>query len=109
MTDTIDHTTRLSGEVFSRVVRAGALAVVREQETLNRINVFPVADADTGANMAATLQAASERLRTGVPSGVGEAARSRPTGHSTAPAATRGRSSPSSSTGSPSRSASSRA
>ena len=37
----------LNGPAFSRVLRAGALAVVREQESLNRINVFPVRDADT--------------------------------------------------------------
>lgn len=68
-------TTRLSGETFSRVVRAGALAVVREQEALNRINVFPVRDADTGANLAATLRAAATRLGSAAPDSVGLAAR----------------------------------
>lgn len=52
----------LNGPRFARALRAGALAVVREQETLNRINVFPVADADTGANLAATLRAAAATL-----------------------------------------------
>jgi len=52
----------LNGPRFARALRAGALAVVREQETLNRINVFPVADADTGANLAATLRAAAAAL-----------------------------------------------
>jgi DegV family protein with EDD domain len=75
MTDTADHTTRLSGPTFSRVVRAGALAVVREQEALNRINVFPVRDADTGANLAATLKAAASRLGSAAPDSVGDAAR----------------------------------
>jgi uncharacterized protein len=65
----------LNGPVFSRVLRAGALAVVREQESLNRINVFPVRDADTGANLAATLKAAASRLGTTSPDGVGAAAR----------------------------------
>ena len=74
MTGVLD-TTRLSGETFSRVVRAGALAVVREQEALNRINVFPVRDADTGANLAATLRAAATRLGNEAPDGVGAAAR----------------------------------
>jgi DegV family protein with EDD domain len=74
MTETGD-TTRLSGETFSRVVRAGALAVVREQESLNRINVFPVRDADTGANLAATLKAAASRLGSAAPDSVGDAAR----------------------------------
>ncbi len=65
----------LDGTVFSRVLRAGALAVVREQETLNRINVFPVRDADTGANLAATLKAAAARLGSAAPQDVGIAAR----------------------------------
>ena len=65
----------LSGETFSRGVRAGALAVVREQESLNRINVFPVRDADTGANLAATLRAAARRLGSEAPDAVGAAAR----------------------------------
>ena len=57
------------------MLRAGALAVVREQETLNRINVFPVRDADTGANLAATLKAAAARLGGAAPEDVGVAAR----------------------------------
>jgi len=65
----------LNGPGFSRVLRAGALAVVREQESLNRINVFPVRDADTGANLAATLKAAASRLGNASPDGVGAAAR----------------------------------
>jgi hypothetical protein len=65
----------LTGAVFSRVVRAGALAVVREQESLNRINVFPVRDADTGANLAATLRSAASRLGSEAPDSVGAAAR----------------------------------
>jgi len=65
----------LNGTAFSRVLRAGALAVVREQESLNRINVFPVRDADTGANLAATLKAAAARLGSAAPEDVGTAAR----------------------------------
>jgi len=65
----------LDGPVFARVVRAGTLAVVREQEVLNRINVFPVRDADTGSNLAATLKAAASRLGSAAPQGVGAAAR----------------------------------
>ena len=75
MSHSEDDTTKLSGTVFSRVVRAGALAVVREQESLNRINVFPVRDADTGANLAATLRAAASRLGSEAPDSVGDAAR----------------------------------
>lgn len=65
----------LDGTIFSRVLRAGALAVVREQEEPNRINVFPVRHADTGANLAATLKAAAARLGSSAHEDVGAAAR----------------------------------
>jgi DegV family protein with EDD domain len=60
---------------FAEMLRAGALAVIREQESLNQINVFPVADADTGANLAATLKAAVARLGDDSPARIGDAAR----------------------------------
>ncbi|MGZ4200193.1 MAG: DAK2 domain-containing protein, partial [Thermoleophilia bacterium] len=65
----------LDGHGFAQVVHAGTLAVVRECANLDRINVFPVPDADTGTNLAATLRAASARLGTGAPSRIGDAAR----------------------------------
>ena len=49
--------------------------MAREQETLNRINVFPVADADTGANLASTLRAAAAALTTPNQLTVGQTAR----------------------------------
>jgi uncharacterized protein len=52
----------LTGPRLARALRAGALAVAREQESLNRINVFPVPDADTGTNLASTLRAAAAAL-----------------------------------------------
>ena len=65
----------LTGPRLARALRAGALAVVREQETLNRINVFPVPDADTGANLASTLRAAAAALTTPTEFTVGETVR----------------------------------
>ena len=65
----------LAGEGFAKVVRAGTHAVLRSQETLDRINVFPVADADTGANLVATLTAATSALGDGSPAAIGSAAR----------------------------------
>jgi dihydroxyacetone kinase-like predicted kinase len=56
-------------------VRSGTHSVLGAQETLDRINVFPVADADTGANLVATLSAASDALSRSTPSTVGVAAR----------------------------------
>ncbi len=45
----------LDGRRFARALVAGARAVAAQREELDRINVFPVADNDTGSNLAATL------------------------------------------------------
>jgi DegV family protein with EDD domain len=45
----------LDGRRLARALLAGARAVSLRREALNRINVFPVADRDTGSNLAATL------------------------------------------------------
>lgn len=37
--------------------RAGAEKVIHQKEELNKINVFPVADGDTGSNLASLMQA----------------------------------------------------
>ena len=63
------------GHSFADSLRSGAYAVVKGQATLDRINVFPVADADTGANLAATLTAAAAGLGRTPPPGIGPAAR----------------------------------
>jgi uncharacterized protein len=46
----------LDGRRLSRAVIAGARFVADRAEALNRINVFPVPDGDTGSNIASTLQ-----------------------------------------------------
>jgi DegV family protein with EDD domain len=46
----------LDGRRLSRAVIAGARFVAERAEHLNKINVFPVPDGDTGTNLAATLQ-----------------------------------------------------
>ena len=48
---------RLDGEQLARALRGGVQRVVREREHLDRINVFPVPDGDTGTNLAITLGA----------------------------------------------------
>ena len=42
---------------LSRAINAGIRAVISNQDYLNKINVFPVPDGDTGTNMALTLNA----------------------------------------------------
>src|SRR5437762_218029 len=46
----------LDGRRLSRSVIAGARFVAERAEPLNKFNVFPVPDGDTGSNLAATLQ-----------------------------------------------------
>ena len=40
----------INGLLFSQLVMAGTLHMIRNKQTLNKINVFPVADGDTGTN-----------------------------------------------------------
>ncbi len=55
----------LDGKRLLRGLYMGGRAVIRNQKHLNEINVFPVADADTGFNMAMTMQAIMERSKIG--------------------------------------------
>ena len=52
----------IDGRRLARALLAGARAVKAQREPLNRINVFPVADNDTGSNLVATL----DRVAAGV-------------------------------------------
>ncbi|HKJ20164.1 MAG TPA: DegV family protein [Woeseiaceae bacterium] len=45
----------LDGDAFSAALTSGIHRVLAEQEYLNRINVFPVADSDTGTNLCLSL------------------------------------------------------
>lgn len=48
---------RLGGHELGRALHAGIRRLLGRQEQLDRINVFPVADGDTGTNLAITLGA----------------------------------------------------
>jgi DegV family protein with EDD domain len=48
----------LNAGVLAAALRSGIHGVILEQESLNRINVFPVADGDTGTNLSLSLGAA---------------------------------------------------
>lgn len=50
------------GHRIVQALRAGIHAVINDQEILNKINVFPVPDGDTGTNLALTLGAVLARL-----------------------------------------------
>ncbi len=53
----------LDGPRLRRALVAGCEYVQRRRGELNRINVFPVPDGDTGTNLALTAAAIAERLR----------------------------------------------
>lgn len=48
----------INGNDFYRLFQSGVNQIVINKELLNRINVFPVADGDTGSNLIYTLQSA---------------------------------------------------
>ncbi len=58
----------LTREHLRQCVIAGAERVIASRDALNRINVFPVPDGDTGTNLAATMRAVVDGLRQPLPS-----------------------------------------
>ena len=54
----------LDGPRLARCLQAGLRHLISERDQLNRINVFPVADGDTGNNLAHTAHAALQAIST---------------------------------------------
>jgi len=54
---------RITGDRLRRAVAAGARKVIASADQLDQINVFPVADFDTGKNLAATMWAVLHGVR----------------------------------------------
>ena len=57
MDNTLPRITYLNGTRFKRALIAGAKRVISRHDHLNKINVFPVSDSDTGTNISLTLSA----------------------------------------------------
>jgi len=53
----------LDGSRLALALRAGILRLLSREEVINKINVFPVPDGDTGTNLALTLHAVLTSLR----------------------------------------------
>lgn len=53
----------LDGAELARALRTGIRRLLQQQEYINKINVFPVPDGDTGTNMALTMHAVLGQLR----------------------------------------------
>lgn len=49
-------TKRITGLLFERMVRVGLARLKKSEKEINALNVFPVADGDTGTNMCLTLE-----------------------------------------------------
>lgn len=52
----------LTGTTFKKMILAGGNKVIEAQDELNKINVFPVPDGDTGSNMAALFESINQQL-----------------------------------------------
>jgi len=55
--------TTLNGNLYYQIFVSGANKILENQKLLNKINVFPVPDADTGTNLASTLRAVIDNAR----------------------------------------------
>ena len=55
----------LDGAALAAALRTGIHRLISREEVINKINVFPVPDGDTGTNLALTLQAVLVALRAG--------------------------------------------
>lgn len=56
MADTVQKIKEIDGKQLYHSFLAGAQRIFDHQKLLNKINVFPVADADTGTNLASTMR-----------------------------------------------------
>ncbi|MCF8302065.1 MAG: DegV family EDD domain-containing protein, partial [Bacteroidales bacterium] len=63
MDSTTNSITLLDGKQFYYSFLAGAQKIFEQQGLINNINVFPVADADTGTNLASTMRAIVEQTK----------------------------------------------
>ena len=70
----------LDGRRLARAMTAGMLQLQSSREELDRINVFPVADGDTGLNMSHTAQAVMLALAEAPSRDAGQAAQTAATG-----------------------------
>ncbi|HTL49225.1 MAG TPA: DegV family protein [Steroidobacteraceae bacterium] len=63
MNDAVQPARALGGQELSNALRTGIHRLIAREEVINKINVFPVPDGDTGTNLALTLQAVLAALR----------------------------------------------
>jgi len=61
----------LTGKDFRRMIIGSYQTFIREHEAINRLNVFPVPDGDTGTNMLLTLRAVAQAVKDAPEGGIG--------------------------------------
>lgn len=61
----------LDGPRLARGLRGGVARLIDQREAINRINVYPVPDGDTGTNMAHTARTVANRIAEEVPRSAG--------------------------------------
>ncbi len=54
---------KLDGRIFYYSFLAGAQSLIEHQREINKINVFPVADADTGSNLVSTIRSIIDNVK----------------------------------------------
>lgn len=54
---------KINGIKFYEAIVAGSVELISNKKTLNKINVFPVADGDTGSNMSATVESVMAHMK----------------------------------------------
>ncbi len=62
MTENVHKIKELDGKQLYYSFLAGAQRIFEQQKLLNKINVFPVADADTGTNLASTMRSIMDAI-----------------------------------------------
>ncbi|MEI7663252.1 MAG: DegV family protein [Bacteroidota bacterium] len=62
MTNSVQKIKELDGKQLYYSFLAGAQRIFEQQKLLNKINVFPVADADTGTNLASTMRSIMDAI-----------------------------------------------
>ena len=62
MTEPVQKIKELDGKQLYYSFLAGAQRIFEHQKLLNKINVFPVADADTGTNLASTMRSIMDAI-----------------------------------------------
>ncbi|MCI0516391.1 MAG: DAK2 domain-containing protein, partial [Woeseiaceae bacterium] len=72
MSTAIPAEAQLHAHTLAVALRSGIHRVILEQDTLNRINVFPVADGDTGTNLSLSLGSALGILKSPPTAHLGE-------------------------------------